>query len=407
MDKIELLELINKGESSFVEFKADTSDINAETIAEYVVCFANSKGGTILLGVEDDGTITGLKGRFSEYGTWISDAVQGWVHPNIIVDYEEVPVEENLRIAVITVPMGVAKPYCKRKGKDAKERYYIRDVTRCREADREELRRLFQSAGVIHFEMTPVPRSIPDDLNGTLLSEYFRQVRNIGYDDKSKWIQLLTDNQILTEELGAVNCTLAGLILFGKKDRIKRLIPQSGITAVEYDMPDADVAGRYRKEINCSLLSLRNDSGLIVEEGIIDQAVNFVLRVRSKEKIEGTRRVTEYVYPPEVLREAIVNAVAHRDYTIGGTNIGLWLYPDRLEIDSPGNLPNTITIERMKSGARYHRNQMIVDYLRDMEYIEGSGRGVSRKIIRGMIEHNGKEPDFELRGESLRVTLYS
>lgn len=98
--------------------------------------------------------------------------------------------------------------------------------------------------------------------------------------------------------LGAVNATLAGLILFGKKDRVKKLIPQSGITAVEYDTPDAEVAGR-------------------------------------------------------------------------------------------------------------HRNQMIVDYLRDMEYIEGSGRGVSRKIIRGMMEHNGKEPDFELRGESLRVTLYA
>ncbi|MBW2239713.1 MAG: putative DNA binding domain-containing protein [Deltaproteobacteria bacterium] len=382
MDKIELLDLIAKGESSFVEFKADTPDIKAETIAEYVVCFANSKGGTILLGVEDDGTITGLKGRFSEYGTWISDAVQGWVHPNIIVDYEEVPVEENLRVAVIMVPMGVAKPYSKRKGKDAKERYYIRDVTRCREADREELRRLFQSSGVIHFEMTPVPRSRPDDLNDTLLIEYFRQVRNIGYDDKSKWLRLLLDNQILSEELGDVNCTLAGLILFGKKDRVKKLIPQSGITAVEYDTSDADVAGRFRREINGPLLSLRSDTGEIIEEGIIDQAVDFILRVKSK-------------------------AVAHRDYTIGGTNIGLWLYPDRLEIDSPGNLPNTITIERMKSGARYHRNQMIVDYLRDMEYIEGSGRGVSRKIIRGMIEHNGKEPAFELRGEALRVTLYA
>jgi predicted HTH transcriptional regulator len=71
------------------------------------------------------------------------------------------------------------------------------------------------------FEMTPVPRSIPDDLNETLLIEYFRQVRNIGYDDKSKWLRLLMDNQILSEELGDVNCTLAGLILFGKKDRMK------------------------------------------------------------------------------------------------------------------------------------------------------------------------------------------
>jgi len=117
MDKIELLELINKGESSFVEFKADTPDIKAETIAEYVVCFANSKGGKILLGVEDDGTITGLKGRFAEYGTWISDAVQGWVHPNIIVDYEEVPVEENLRVAVIMVPMVSPNPIPSARGR--------------------------------------------------------------------------------------------------------------------------------------------------------------------------------------------------------------------------------------------------------------------------------------------------
>ncbi len=407
MNKKELLKLIEKGESSFVEFKADTPDITAETIGEYVVCFANSKGGKILLGVEDDGAITGLQGRFPEYGKWISDAVQGWAHPNIIVDYEETPVGENLRVAVITVPMGVAKPYSKRRGKEAKERYYIRDVTTCRETDREELRRLFQSSGMIHYEVTPVPRSKPGDLNETLLREYFRRIRDIGYGDNSKWLRLLLDNQMLSEELGPVNCSLAGLILFGKKDRVKKLIPQSGVTAVEYDSPDADVAGRFRKEINGPLVSSRESSGTVAEEGVIDQAVNFVLRVRSKEKIEGARRVTDYVYPPGVLREAIVNAVAHRDYTIGGTNIGLWLYPDRLEIDSPGSLPNSITIERMKNGARYHRNQMIVDYLRDMDFIEGSGRGVSRKIIRGMIEHNGKEPDFELRGESLRVTLYA
>ena len=105
--------------------------------------------------------------------------------------------------------------------KDAKECYYIRDVTSCRKTDREELRRLFQSSGMIHFEVTPVPRSKPEDLNKTLLVEYFRRVRDIGYNDKPKWLRLLTDNQMLSEEFGAVNCTLAGLILFGKKDRVK------------------------------------------------------------------------------------------------------------------------------------------------------------------------------------------
>ena len=89
------------------------------------------------------------------------------------------------------------------------------------------LKRKFQSYGMIHFEVTPVPRSKPEDLNETLLVEYFRRVRDIGYDDKPKWLRLLIDNQILSEELGAVNCTLAGLILFGKKDRVKKLIPRT------------------------------------------------------------------------------------------------------------------------------------------------------------------------------------
>ena len=133
----------------------------------------------------------------------------------------------------------------------------------------------------------------------------------------------------------------------------------------------------------------------------------FVLRVTTSETIEGTLRKTHYLYPPEVLREAVVNAVAHRDYTLGNANIGLWLYPDRLEIDSPGALPNTITVERMKKGARYHRNPMLVDHLRDYGYLDKTGRGVPRKIIKGMLAHNGKESLLEERGESFRVTLWA
>ena len=77
MNKTELLELIAKGEPSFVEFKRDAEDLKAETIAEHVICFSNAKGGRILLGVEDDGAITGLQNRFADYGHWISQAVQG------------------------------------------------------------------------------------------------------------------------------------------------------------------------------------------------------------------------------------------------------------------------------------------------------------------------------------------
>ncbi len=408
MNKTDLMALVAKGESSFVEFKRDAEDLKAETISEYIVCFSNAKGGQILLGVEDDGTITGLQNRFGDYGHWISQAVQGYVHPHVIVEYEEVPVDD-LRVAVITVPMGVAKPYCKRKGKEAVERYFIRDVTRCRETDREELRRLFQASGFIHYEVTPVPRSALQDLSEFRLADYFRKVHDLELEELSEQARtsLLIDNQLLSTALGETACTLAGMLLFGNKDRVKRLVPQSGVTAVEFDSAEADIAGKYRKEINGPLPSLRGGTGEIVEAGVIDEAVEFVLRVTSSETITGTQRTTHFVYPPEVLREILVNAVAHRDYTIGGANISLALFPDRLEVESPGGLPNTITLEGMKRGARYHRNPMLADYLRDYNYLDKTSRGISRKIIKGMLAHNGKEPAFELRGESLRVTLWA
>ncbi len=408
MNKTDLLELIAQGESSFVEFKRDAEDLKAETIAEYVVCFSNAKGGRILLGVEDDGGVSGLQNRFADYGHWISQAVQGYVHPHVIVEHEEALIDDK-RVAVITVPMSVAKPYCKRKGKEAAERYYIRDVTRCRETNREELRQLFQVSGLLHFEVTPVPRTSLRDLSETRLFDHFRKIHDLDLEElaAAARLALLIDNQLLTTALGETTCTLAGLLLFGLKDRVKRLVPQSGVTAVEFDSVEAEVAGKYRKEINGALPSLRGSSGEIVEAGVIDGAVEFVLRVTSSETINGTQRTTHYVYPPEVLREVIVNAVAHRDYTLGGANISLALFPDRLEVDSPGKLPNTMTLEGMKRGARYHRNPMLADYLRDYNYLDKTGRGIPRKIIKGMLAHNGKEPSFELRGESLRVTLWA
>ncbi len=293
MNKAELLDLIAKGESSFVEFKRDADDLKAETIAEYVVCFSNAKGGRILLGAEDDGTITGLQCRFEDYGHWVSQAVQGYVYPHVIVEYEEVPVED-LRVAIITVPMGVAKPYCKRKGKEAAERYFIRDVTRCRETDREELRRLFQASGLLHYEMTPVPRSSLRDLSAPRLIDHFRKIHDLEWEELSEPSRetLLLDNQLLTTTLGETACTLAGLLLFGQKDRVKKMIPQSGITAVEFGNAEADLAGKYRKEINGPLPGLRGSTGEIVEAGVIDEAVEFVLRVTSSETINGTQRTT-------------------------------------------------------------------------------------------------------------------
>jgi len=101
-----------------------------------------------------------------------------------------------------------------------------------------------------------------------------------------------------------------------------------------------------------------------------------------------------------------VNAVAHRDYTIAVTDIEISVYSDRLEIISPGRLPNTVTVEKMRAGCRALRNEIIKDVLRDYCYIEASGLGVPREIVQGMHEHNGKEPDLIEEDDRFIVRLW-
>jgi ATP-dependent DNA helicase RecG len=143
------------------------------------------------------------------------------------------------------------------------------------------------------------------------------------------------------------------------------------------------------------LLPVVSKKGKLVDTGVIDRAVEFVSRNMGSEAwLEGGRRRRRKALPEPAVREAIVNAVAHRDYTITVTDIELSLYSDRLEVISPGNLPNTVTVPKMKQGYRAARNELLKEVLRDYSYVEHRGMGVRRKIIDGMNEHNGTEPDL-------------
>ena len=99
-------------------------------------------------------------------------------------------------------------------------------------------------------------------------------------------------------------------------------------------------------------------------------------------------------YPEIAVREVLVNALVHRDYRIVGTDITLLLFSDRLEIHSPGRLPNTVTLDGMISGMRYARNQTLVNVMRDYGYVDARGMGIRSKVIPAMRAHNGTEPDL-------------
>ena len=110
--------------------------------------------------------------------------------------------------------------------------------------------------------------------------------------------------------------------------------------------------------------------------------------------LEGAQRQERWEYPEEAIREVLVNALVHRDYSVAGTDIMLSIFSNRLEIQSPGRLPNTVTIDGMKLGVRYARNQTLVNVLRDYGYVDARGMGIRNKVIPSMRAHNDTEPDF-------------
>jgi ATP-dependent DNA helicase RecG len=153
---------------------------------------------------------------------------------------------------------------------------------------------------------------------------------------------------------------------------------------------------------------LLNDAGEVVEAGLVEQALAFVQRnvpVTGQLEDGGARRVEIPAYPREAVREAIVNALVHRDYLLTSTDIELSIYEDRMEIVSPGRLPNGITPARMLTGCRAARNQLIKDVMRDYRYLEHSGMGIPRKIVKCMRELNGTEPMLIEDGERFTLRL--
>ncbi|HOS15205.1 MAG TPA: ATP-binding protein [Smithellaceae bacterium] len=401
MTKTELLELIRNGENSGVEFKRDT--LQNFDLAKELVAFSNSNGGCVLLGVDDDGSIAGLtRGDIEE---WVMTTCRTKIRPEIIPFFEIIKdVDVGKDIAVVSVDVGWTV-HC--RWHDNHSTYYIRVGSQSREASKEELERLFQQRGAFRLEVRPVTGSSIDDLDIRRLKDYFQRVRKQDTphdEDMSGWQQLLINTEIMTNSGEQSVCTVAGLLLFGKNPN--RFIPQAGIDAVAYPGYDKEYASKERATIRGPLVGLFTDKdNQLIEPGVIEQAVYFVKRNTGVTAVlsHGTSRVEQADYPEEVIREALINAAVHRDYLLSATDIELSIYEDRLEIISPGKLPNGITPDRMRAGCRAARNQLLKDVMRDYGYLEHMGMGIPRKIIKGMQEHNGTEPD--LIEDSERFTL--
>ena len=408
MTKAELLELIANGENSGVEFKRD--DLRPENLAKEIVALANFRGGRILLGVEDDGTITGIRRQDLEH--WLMDTVFGrTVHPMILPFYEEVEVPGGVRVAVLTISQGVTKPYVVRR--QGREDTYVRVGSTSRLASREQQARLYAIGGMLHTEMLPVSGSGLGDLSLERLSHYLATI--VGDDvlptTEQQWEERLCGlGFMVVRPDGPPLCTIAGLVLFGRAPR--RLLRHSGVRWMSFDGTEKSYRAQDDRLIDGPLVALRRATAggiaVLEESGLIEHLVDAMRPFVSEEDAEvnaSMRRERRWQYPIEALREGIVNALAHRDWT-RNEETEVVRYADRLEILSPGALQNSMTVEKMLAGQRSARNPLIVEVLRDYGYVDSRGMGVRKKIIPLLRDQNGTVPEFVATEDYLKLVMY-
>ena len=392
MTKLEVLEIIQNGENSGVEFKRDERGNKAfnEDFAKEVVALSNLKGGKIIIGVEDDRTISGIIDSKCE--EWVMNICRTLVSPGVIPYYEEIQINGGKRVAVVYIDMGYSKPYYVEKGE--RKIYYIRVGSTSREATREELSRLFQMSGAYHYDIAPIANANIKDIDMDRVIEYFSIYHGIRIENltDSEVKNILNNTDIMRRtEYGDV-LTVGGLLAFGLKPQ--RFLSNTGVTFA-YFLGD---------NISDKLLDRKIIDGTLTE--LIDKTVEIIQRnLESPSRIEGLKRI-EKIFPQEVLREAVTNAVAHRDYSIGA-EIRVYMFSNRIEVRSPGALPNTVTIEKMKIGGYpFPRNPLIAQYLRDLRYIDRLGRGV-QMILRKTKEVGFSEPSLREEGEEFILTLFT
>lgn len=424
MNRTELAELIRNGENSGVDFKRD--DVPPEKLAKVAAAFLNLEGGYILLGVEDDGNVSGLTRETRKAEEWLMQVLRDNVQPGVIPFWETIEWGDGKIVGIVTLPADAPdKPYKIKRGSGAWVTQ-VRVGTTTRDASREEELRLYMQSGHLQYDRKPVPGATFDDLDLRRLANYFRDIRRQGCPeaaDREGWERLLVNTELMAEDRGRPMPSVAGVLLFGT--RPKKFLPQSGITAVAYSGMQKDYDARARQTLAGPLVSLFSSPASqaamyphlpatfsanvdAVEAGVIEQTLEFIRRniAVAAQVDEGGQRQERWEYPLETLREAIVNAVAHRDYTIGVTDIELSIFADRIEVVSPGRLPNTVTVDKMRAGYRASRNELVKEVLRDYRYIEATGLGVPRKIIDGMRAHNGTEPDLVEEEDRFTVRLW-
>lgn len=360
MKKENLFFLISSGEDSTRQFKADVK--NSDSLASEMAAFANSEGGSIFIGVADDGSIPGLGQKdVVRINQLISNGASHLVRSPLTVQTKNVQISRGRIVIVLTVPKGIDKPYFDKNGV-----IWLKcGADKRRVNSKEELRRLFQISDQFHADELPTKAKI-DKLDKLRFRDFLRDVYKLEYPDSAAGRLRLLQNMNLATEEGQLN--LAGVLLFA--ERPEWIKPQFIVKAIRYPGNEIHVSDYVDTE---------DFSGPLRK--VFDDSLAFVMR--NLHKVQAGRGVNAPGLPeiPEsVFEELLVNALIHRDYLVSAP-IRLFIFDNRIEIISPGHLPNNLTVEKIRAGISNIRNPILVSFVaKGLLPYHGLGSGIKRAL---------------------------
>lgn len=356
METEELLAIIANGEDSRHQFKQNIT--RAESLVPELAAFSNSKGGLLFIGVTDDGGIQGLTiedmGRINQL---VSNAAKD-VKPPISVTTENIALPSGM-VMVVDVPEGISKPYM-----DGNLHVWVKNsANKSKVSAREELLRMFQSSALVHADEVPVNGSSTADIDQGFFDDFFEKEYGEIIDDDQSRDQLL-ENMNLAKN-GQLN--ICGALLFASRPQIR--LPIFIVKAVAF--PGVDIEDEH-------YIDSQDIKGKLSD--VFQKVLGFVLaNIRHVQNEQGFNSMGEPEVPRIVLEELIANALIHRDYFVSAP-IKVLVFSDRIEIVSPGHLPNNLTVENIKMGNSNVRNPILASFAPKVLPYRGLGSGIKRAL---------------------------
>ncbi len=391
----ELIEKIMLGEDSTIEFKREMPP-QRNSLADEIAAFANTQGGIILIGIDDNREIVGIEPQnLDNVEKTVVEICNDSIEPTVPIFTEKLRLDgKNLLKIEIPRSFFVHKTH---------NGYYTRREKTKKEMSTQQLAQLFQTRSQprkTHFDTLPVPNTHKGTLRESL---YCRFITEGAAEDET--VDLLLKRTLLVAEGREIRASVAGVLMCHETP--DDFLYNSFIQAVYYSGKEKDA--NYQ-------IDAKDFKGPL-DQQIID-AFKFVQKHNEVSARKGIGRIDQPQYSMRAVFEAIVNAVVHRDYSKSGSKIRLFMFRDRLELYSPGALANTVTIDKLRY-SQATRNELLSRLLSEIALDDGDGKQVKRRhflerrgegvgiILNESEQLSGKIPVYELFNEELCLTIFA